>query len=141
MMSGTWTREYSLLLFKYLPHIGTIVNYDGALFDVRPLPSIRGTGLQVFTGLSLCAGKLLFSYLHHQTLTFNHLTSAFIRHKTSYPNQVSGLCSQRDPPVSIDHADPYVTYPSYDIFCNYVEPYIFKKSIERLAPFRNNLYL
>jgi hypothetical protein len=45
---------------------------------------------------------LLFSYLHHQTLTFNHLTSAFIRHKTSYPNQVSGLCSQRDPPVSIE---------------------------------------
>ena len=75
------------------------------------------------------AGKLLFSYLHHQTLTFNHLTSAFIRHKTSYPNQ------------STDHADSYVTYPSYDIFCNYVEPYIFKKSIERLATFRNNLYL
>ena len=43
--------------------------------------------------------------------------------------------------VSTDHADSYVTYPSYDIFCNYVEPYIFKKSIERLAPFRNNLYL
>ena len=89
----------------------------------------------------LCAGKLLFSYLHHQTLTFNHLTSAFIRHKTSYPNQVSGLCSQGDPPVSTDHADSYVTYPSYDIFCNDVEPYIFKKSIERLATFRNNLYL
>ncbi len=92
---------------------GTIAKYDGALFDVIPLPSIRGTGLQVFTGLSLCAGKLLFSYLHHQTLTFNHLTSAFIRHKTSYPNQVSGLCSKRDPPVSTDHADSYVTYPSY----------------------------
>ena len=134
-------QKNSLLLFKYLPHIGTIVIRDGALFDVIPLPSIRGTGLQVFTGLSLCAGKLLFSYLHHQTLTFNHLTSAFIRHKTSYPNQVSGLCSQRDPPVSTDHADSYVTYPSYDIFCNYVEPYIFKKSIERLATFRNNLYL
>ncbi len=54
----------------------------------------------------LCAGKLLFSYLHHQTLTFNHLTSAFIRHKTSYPNQVSGLCSQRDPPVSTNPKAP-----------------------------------
>ena len=42
MMSGTWTREYSLLLFKYLPHIGTIVKYDGALFDVRPLPRFEG---------------------------------------------------------------------------------------------------
>ena len=32
-----------------------------------------------------------------QTSTFNHLTSAFIRHKTSYPNQVSGLLTKGSP--------------------------------------------